>query len=395
MDEQKGAAKFNRAGTLFKQGQFGEALELLDGLDADFPNTKGILYPKARCLEKLGRLDDAEAICEALVNQFQDPRGETLKAKIQASRDAGAGIGMGMDLSGLDDLFGPAPKRTPPPAATPSFDVKRYAVIGLIIVGVLGVAALGYVAYQKGWFPSRGETLEQIEAKIMDVWGKADAYTASLDVSGQMKQQNMTFNIKGGGEIQCMKKDGKPLYRLDGVISATGAPMPVDVVLLAVADGTTAYMQMDMMGQKMVMKFPMPPSSQITPDLGKMLFENLHKELDVKLLRDEVLDGVAAYAFELTPKPGSDTAAAIPQAGGDFEKLKVHFTKDFTSQVRLTAFNKTGAPQFTLSVKNIDFKPSLSADRFTYKPPDGVKVMDMSDPSGFMKMMGGPGGAKP
>ena len=394
MNAREGSAKFNEAGTLFKQGQFGEALELLDDLDVEFPNTKSILYPKARCLEKLGRLDDAEVICDALVNQFQDPRGETLKAKIQASRDAGAGIGMGLDLSGLDDLFGPAPKRTPPPARAPSFDVKRYAVIGLIIAGVLGLIALGYLGFAKGWFPSRGETLEQIQAKIVEAWGKADAYTATLDLAGQVKQQNVPVTIKGGGEIQYMKKDGKPLCRLDGVVSTT-VPMPMDVTLLVVADGTNVYMQMDPMGQKMAMKFPMPPSSQVTPDISKMLFENLQKEFDVKLLREEVLDGVAAYAFELTPKPGSDTAAAFAPAGPDFEKLKVHFTKDFTSQVRLAVLNKSGAPQFTLSVKNIDFKPSLSADRFTYKPPDGVKVMDMSDPSGFMKMMGGPGGAKP
>jgi len=115
----------------------------------------------------------------------------------------------------------------------------------------------------------------------------------------------------------------------------------------------------------------------------------------VKLLAKETLDGVEAYTFELTPKPGSDIAASAQKAGEDFGKVKAQFTKDFTTQMRVALLDKSGAPQFTLSVKNINLSPTLSPDRFAFKPPDGVKVMDMSDPSMLMKMMGGAGGVKP
>jgi outer membrane lipoprotein-sorting protein len=298
-------------------------------------------------------------------------------------------------MSGLDDLFGPAPKRRPAASAAPSLDWLRYAVIGLIVLAVVGVLALGYVGYQKGWFPGRGESVEQVEGKIIDFLGKANTYTADLQVTGQTKQQGMTLGVNGGATLEYMKKDGKPLFRVEGAVSVSGAPMPMDVTLLGVSDGANLHMQTGMMGQQMVMKFPVPPSADITPDMAKKAFEDLHKEFDVKLLAKETLDGVEAYTFELTPKPGSDIAASAQKAGEGFGKVMAQFTKDFTKQMRVALLDKSGAPQFTLSVKNINLSPTLSPDRFAFKPPDGVKVMDMSDASMLMKMMGGPGGVKP
>jgi outer membrane lipoprotein-sorting protein len=391
MDAQEGTAKFKQADTLFKQGQFGAALALLDELDTAFPNTKNILYPKALCLEKLGRLDEAEAVCDTLARQFEDPRAQTLKARIQASRGAAGGV----DMSGLDDLFGPAPKRPPAASAAPSLDWQRYGVIALIVVAVVGVVALGYVGYKKGWFPGGGESVEQVEGKIIDFLGKANTYTADLQVTGQTKQQGMNLGVNGGATLEYMKKDGKPLFRVDGAVSVSGAPMPMDLTVLGVSDGANLYMQTGVMGQQMVMKFPVPPSADITPDAAKKAFEGLHKEFDVRLLAKETLDGVEAYTFELTPKPGSDIAASAQKAGEDFGKVKAQSTKDFTTQMRVALLDKSGAPQFTLSVKNINLSPTLSPDRFAFKPPDGVKVMDMSDASMLMKMMGGPGGPKP
>jgi len=393
MDAQEGTAKFKQGDTLFKQGQFGAALALLDELDTAFPNTKNILYPKALCLEKLRRLDEAEAVCDALAWQFEDPRAQALKAQIQASRAAAAGGGV--DMSGLDDLFGPAPKRPPAASAAPSSDWQRYGVMALIVVAVVGVVALGYVGYKKGWFPGWGESIEQVEGKIIDFLGKANTYTADVQVTGQTKQQGMNLGVNGGATLEYMKKDGKPLFRLEGAVSVSGAPMPMDLTLLGVSDGANLHMQTGMMGQQMVMKFPVPPSADITPDAAKKAFEDLHKEFDVKLLAKETLDGVEAYTFELTPKPGSDIAASAQKAGEDFGKVKAQFTKDFTTQMRVALLDKSGAPQFTLSVKNINLSPTLSPDRFAFKPPDGVKVMDMSDASMLMKMMGGPGGVKP
>jgi outer membrane lipoprotein-sorting protein len=269
----------------------------------------------------------------------------------------------------------------------------RYGIIGLIVVVALGVVALGYVGYKKGWFPGRGESVEDVEAKIIDFVGRANTYTADLQVSGQAKQQGMTLGITGGAIIEYMKKDGKPLFRIDGAVSATGAPVPIDATLLGVGDGTNLYLQTSAMGQQMVMKFPTPPSAEFTPDKAKTAFESLHSQFDVALLRKETLDGLDAYVFEMTPKPGSDVTASLQKAGEDFAKLKVYLTKDFTTQMRVAMLDKSNAPKFTLSVKNINLSPSLSADRFVYKAPEGVKVMDMSDLSGIASMMGGPGGA--
>jgi len=388
MDVQKGNALFNQADGLFQQGRFQEALVVLDQLNAAYPRTRNVMFPRALCLEKLGRLAEADTVCDEMIQRFQEPRAQALKEQIRAGR-ATLDPFAGLTANGLDDLFGKPQKKTAPPRSVQSsFDAKRYLIIGAIVIAAVGAAYLGY----KGL--TGGETLEQVQAKIMDVWAKADAYSATVILSGKMKQKGMDMGLSGGASLDYLKKDAKAMFRLEGSVSVTGLPVPMETTLLLVGDGATAYVQFNMMGNQTVMKAPMPPSTELTPDVAKMFFEKLKTEMDMRLLREEPLDGQPAYVFDMTPKPGSEMASSLAKTGQDLGKLKVYFTKDFKSQVRCAVLDKSGAPAFTLSLKDINFQPSLSADRFTFKPPAGVEVIDMSNPSTAMQKLGA-GGGKP
>lgn len=383
MDTQEGNALFKEADGLFRHNRFQEALVALEKLNTAYPGTRNIMFPRALCLQKLGRIDEAEAVCDEMAQRFQDPRIQALKQQLQAAR-ATLDPFAGLDANGLDDLFErPAKKTAPPRTMQSSFDVKRYLLIGAVVLAVLGIGYFGYRSY------ANRETIEQVQAKILDAWSKADAYSATLSLSGQMKQGNMTMNVTGGASLDFMKKDTSALFRLEGSTSISGLAVPMDATLLVVSDGTSAYIQYSMMGNQMVMKFPVPPMGEMPPNAASLFFDKFKTEMDMRLLREEVLEGQPSYVIEMTPKPGSQTASAVSKSGKELGKAKVYFTKDFKSQVRCVFLDKSAAPMITLSLKNIDFHPSLSPERFAFKPPAGVEVMDMSNPNALKALGAG------
>lgn len=82
--------KFKKADQLFREKNFSAALVVLDELDKEFPDTKNVLYPRAMCLARVGRYDEALDLCRQLKVEFGDPRGEKLMARISDLRKAEA-----------------------------------------------------------------------------------------------------------------------------------------------------------------------------------------------------------------------------------------------------------------------------------------------------------------
>lgn len=260
MKAQQGTAKFKRADELFNQGKFAEALGLLNELDVAFPNTKNILYAKAVCLHQLGHLDEAESVCDWVMQEFQDPRAQALKAQIESMRAAAIADPFGgLNMNALDDLLEPTTKRVPAQRAAPASNTLRYALIAGIALIVIGaVAGVGYVGMQKGWLFGPRETVEQVEAKLVEQWSKADSYSAVLDVQASVPGKT-PGSVRAGATLDYMKKGDKPLFRLEGVASITGGPMPMDVPATIVSDGNDIYIQTEFMGKQMVMKTKAPP----------------------------------------------------------------------------------------------------------------------------------------
>jgi len=75
---------FKHADALYQQGQYGQAIQVLEKLNKAFPNEKNILYPAALCCEKLGRKQVALSLCQQLIDLFNDPRAAELQARLNA-----------------------------------------------------------------------------------------------------------------------------------------------------------------------------------------------------------------------------------------------------------------------------------------------------------------------
>jgi len=84
MERRDARMKFLQADSLYQQGRYQEALDLLDALDEAFPGTRHIMFPRALCLFRLNRRQNAVALCDEIVVKFGYARARELKADIEA-----------------------------------------------------------------------------------------------------------------------------------------------------------------------------------------------------------------------------------------------------------------------------------------------------------------------
>ena len=70
MDKSDALGKYQQADQLMGEERFSEALPLLDELYEAFPNERELIYTRALCLEKVGRLQEAWGVAKRLTDLF-------------------------------------------------------------------------------------------------------------------------------------------------------------------------------------------------------------------------------------------------------------------------------------------------------------------------------------
>lgn len=380
MDAQQAQAKFTQADVLFKQGRPQDALALLAELEAAFPNTKNILYPKALCLEKLGRLAEAEQVCDVLIQRFQDARAQALKTQLHAAASGAPAI-PGLDALDFDFMKPPVTAYAAPPAAAAGARGTRKAAVALGIVGlVIVVGAVGAVGVKQGWFGGGASKFEELEARLKESFDTSGSFTAVLDASFPVPDPRIPMTIQFGGSIEYLQKDNRTYFRLEGAPSAL-AGMP-SMAMTLVGNGEDMFMEMNMAGQTMVMKMPTPPAVESESSPSAM-FAALREGFDIKSLPDTQMGGKNIWVFELTPKPGTapDTTA-LPFPAPELDRVRVSCDGESLSYLKIEALDKAGATNLSLALLNVRVNPPLTPEQFAYTPPQGVQVMDMGELAG-------------
>lgn len=141
-------------------------------------------------------------------------------------------------------------------------------------------------------------------------------------------------------------------------------------------------------GKISVMKMSPDANAASIPVTGKGLFEQMKSAFTINVLPEETVNGKKCYVLELTPKETPEPPN-IPNPQDIMPgKNKAYFSKDSGLQVQMIMFNQAGKPITTMQYKDIDFQAKIDPSRFTYSPPPGVKVMDMTE---MMKSQKGQG----
>jgi len=75
---------YRRARTLFARNRLAEALDLLDEVEQAYPNTPQVMYSRALCMARLGRLEEARVLCNKAESMHGDAAARELRAMIDS-----------------------------------------------------------------------------------------------------------------------------------------------------------------------------------------------------------------------------------------------------------------------------------------------------------------------
>lgn len=237
----------------------------------------------------------------------------------------------------------------------------RLAGYALVIAGLIGGA-------------SRAETIEEIEKKLTETYAKVTSYTAKVTVDMNMDtgDGNRTTS-KSESTMEWMRKGDKVFMRADSKTSMTtnygGQEMKMDNVSTTICDGEFLYSVSEMMGQKSAVKMAYDPKA--AGDVTGM-FKTLREQAELKVLPDEKVGDEDCYVIESTPK----SAGASPMPGGG--AMRMYFSKKTGMNLKAVALDDKGKPFSTTLTTDIKIGASIAADRFVFKAPEGVQVMDMT-----------------
>lgn len=158
MNRQLAEQYFKRADRHYRAGEYSEALPLLNVLDSAFPDSKNVLFARARCLAQLGKTNQARTILERLVEEFEAPRAAALLAQLDATSAAES-------FGDLDEALNAAPFANVKYVAPPKEGLRLPVVLTVIVA--FGALAIGFAVLFD--LATRRMNLVQDDVPVIDV----------------------------------------------------------------------------------------------------------------------------------------------------------------------------------------------------------------------------------
>lgn len=226
------------------------------------------------------------------------------------------------------------------------------------------------------------DEFEAIEKKLQAGWEKQKSITAKMQMTSHMEMGTAVMDGKGDGSFEYLRQGEKVFSRLEMNNAMTqkmgDQETKTQQTVLTIIDGEYAYTLTDMMGQKMAMKTNIDP--KMTNNPGAM-FEEFRQNYELKLLPEETLDGQKTFVIEATPKDKAQNPM--------MSRMVFYFLQDTGFMVKIVAYGVDGKPVQTVLYTDIKFNVDIAPNRFVFKAPEGVQIMDQTGKTPQ------PSGAKP
>jgi outer membrane lipoprotein-sorting protein len=218
-----------------------------------------------------------------------------------------------------------------------------------------------------GWADDLESVQKELAAKGAAM--KSCTYKSTSTIVSEAPVKSRTETV---GTDEMLKKDGKWLHRMDSksttVMEVGGEEQKTESTVLVVSDEKYTWTLTDSQGRKVVVKNKLAEGQNMAVGEG---FEALRKDYDLKLLPDETVEGKPAWVIEATPKKGTPAA----QTG---MTMRYYYDKGSGMMVKMAGKTVDGKTTMTSIVKDLKVNPDISADRFVFKVPEGVHVIDMT-----------------
>lgn len=218
------------------------------------------------------------------------------------------------------------------------------------------------------------DAIDDVEKKLIAAAEKHKTMTAKMVSLTEMEGPQIKMKMKTEGTTETARRGEKVLSRNE--MKSTGTTkfgdqpeQKMDEKSLAICDGEFCYVLNEGTNGKQAMKMKLDTAQQGAVTKG--WFEHLRKDYDIKILPEEKIEGKATYVIEATlkkPAPGQTQKSTFW-----YDKESAVVLKAVTEGKQ--ADNKT---KMTMTMSDVKLDVDIKPERFQFKAPDGVQVMDMT-----------------
>jgi len=234
-------------------------------------------------------------------------------------------------------------------------------------LGAMAVAML----LATGVAAAADERVDATQKRIAKVWGEVESISATFTMKQRVDTNEMSIKTDGTGTFEYQKKGEKHVYRMEmkthSVQVVGGQEIKSDAEILTIDDSQFLH---TLSAQKGSPPFAMKTNSQPKSWGGdKAAFDQMDKQYTLKLLDDATVEGRPCFVIEATPKKPSGAAIA---------KMLSYYDQGTGMMIKSVSLNKAGKPTQEMAYTDLKFNKGIAADRFVFKAPEGVTVMDMT-----------------
>lgn len=251
--------------------------------------------------------------------------------------------------------------------------------IALLRVSFIRFAYVGIAILLMG-SPATAKTIKDVQKELIEKSSKLKSYSAKMTTKSEYDiGQGNKSKTESTGTMEWASKEtpkgDKFLYRMESkdinITVVSGEESKTVSKTLTVCDGDFIYTLSDSDGQKMAVK--MKVQSTQSYDI-KATFDAWEKTYNLKLLADEKFDNADCWVIEATPKKkAGEQVGASP-----IFKSKFWYRKDVGLMVKTVSFDKNNKPTSTTTITDIKANIEIKPERFKFKCPEGVQLMDMT-----------------
>lgn len=219
-------------------------------------------------------------------------------------------------------------------------------------------------------FAAAEDTLEDVQKRILEVWGRQKSLKATVEMKASMERGPQKIDSAGAGSVEMLRKGEIMMTRSELKTSGTRKQgeqeQKFESATTSVDNGEFVLSLEESQGNKRAVK-GISGTTQ-TSDVAR-LFTALTREHNLKLLPNEKVGDVAVFVIEAERKAQGQFPVA---------KMVLSFSQDHGYLVRNMLYTKEGTLLQQVMFSDVKVDADIPAERFTLQIPEGVQVTDMT-----------------
>jgi outer membrane lipoprotein-sorting protein len=220
------------------------------------------------------------------------------------------------------------------------------------------------------------KSLEEVEKELAQTIAKHKTIQYKTKDMQNVKMEGYEMTSSGGSNVAYQRKgeEGylarietkhKTRTKMQGQPEATD-----DVTTLIIHDGQVIYTLSTSSQGTHATKSKINPEHSMNPyDVGSQ-FDNLREAYTLTLLPDDKVGGKSCYVIEAKP--------AKPDENPTIGRMVFHYDKNVGISVKMVSYDKAGNVMMSSETSDVKIDVDIPEDRFVFKAPDGVQVVDTS-----------------